>query len=143
MKETIAKCKECGGDFKIRAADAAFYDKINVPVPTLCPNCREQRRMCFRNERTLHLGKCDLCNKEIIRLQHPDSPLKVYCCDCWYGNDWDAAKYGRDFDFNRPFFEQFNELKKEVPRRNLHQIDSINSEYTNKSYNNENCYLCF
>src|SRR3989344_3138512 len=50
--------------------------------------------------------------------------------------------YGRDFDFNRPFFEQFKEHRFSVPRIALANEMSVNSEYTNQSSKNKNCYMC-
>ena len=72
-----------------------------------------------------------------------NKPYKVYCHECWWGDDWDFASYGRDFDFSRPFFEQFSELQKEVPRIALLNKRSVNSEYTNHSGDNKNAYLSF
>ncbi len=53
--------------------------------------------------------------------------------------------YGREFDFNRPFFEQYKELCLAVPHMNLftgYQYDE-NCDYTNYSGKNKNCYLIF
>jgi len=54
-----------------------------------------------------------------------------------------VVEYGRDFDFSRPFFDQFQELQLQAPRIALLTKNSINSEYTNHSDNNKNCYLSF
>jgi len=62
---------------------------------------------------------------------------------CWWGDGWDYSSYGKDFDFSRPFFEQYYELQKEVPRMALLNKNSINSEYTNHSRDDKNCYLSF
>jgi len=51
--------------------------------------------------------------------------------------------YGRDYDFDRPFFEQFAELMLDVPRLSLHNRANENSEYCNSTNNLKNCYLCF
>jgi hypothetical protein len=39
--------------------------------------------------------------------------------------------YGLDFDFNKSFFEQFDNLMKEVPRLQNYQTKNEDSEYTN------------
>jgi hypothetical protein len=52
-------------------------------------------------------------------------------------------KYGRDFDFNKPFFEQFEEMQKEVPLISLHQANNVNCEYTNYPADCKNCYMIF
>ncbi|MBT6068936.1 hypothetical protein HOG48_04225 [Candidatus Peregrinibacteria bacterium] len=139
------ECRRCTVEFHITDRDQAFYDKIGVPRPTLCHNCRQQRRLAQGNQLYLYKKKCDLTGKEIISNFHPDSPFKVYDMEAWFSDAWDPCDYGRDFDFNRPFFEQFKELWLEVPRPALqrgYQYDE-NSDYTNYAGKNKNCYLIF
>ncbi len=136
-------CQNCQKDFKIESEDFGFYEKMKVPPPTWCPDCRQVRRYAWRNERNLYRRNCDLCQKSTITIYSPNKPYKVYCHDCWWGDDWDFSSYGRDFDFARPFFEQFAELQKDVPRMALLNKNSVNSEYTNHSANNKNAYLSF
>lgn len=139
----MRNCKTCKEDFQITSDDFAFYEKIKVPPPTLCPDCRQQRRYAWRNERTLYRRSCDLCQKSMVTIYSPDKPYKVYCVSCWWSDGWDSASYGLDFDFSRPFFEQFAELQREVPRMALLTKNSVNSEYTNHSGDNKNVYLSF
>lgn len=136
-------CQNCKKDFIIEADDFSFYEKIKVPAPTWCPDCRQQRRYAWRNERTLYRKDCDLCGKSIVTIYSPNKDLKVYCLKCWWGDGWDPASYGRDFDFSRPFFEQFHDFQREVPRMALLSKNSINSDYTNHSGDNKNVYLSF
>ncbi len=49
--------------------------------------------------------------------------------------------YGRDFDFTRPFFEQFSELQKDVPRVALISLGNENSPYTTGTGYCKNCHL--
>ncbi len=136
-------CQNCKKDFTIEPDDFGFYEKIKVPPPTWCPECRQLRRYAWRNERTLYRRNCDLCSKSTVTIYSPNKPHKVYCHDCWWGDGWDPSSYGRDFDFTRGFFEQFHELQLEVPRMALLNKNSVNSEYTNHSADNRNVYLSF
>ena len=137
-------CLQCRASFEIFPEDEKFYEKIAVPAPTLCPSCRQQRRLVFRNERSLYHRKCDLCGHQLISIYSPDKPHTVYCESCWWSDKWDPFQYGQDFDFSRPFFEQFQELllKTPLPSINMNS-DNENSAYTNLSSNNKNCYLAF
>ena len=54
-------CQNCKKNFVIEQEDFNFYDRIKVPPPTFCPECRFQRRMAWRNDRTLYKRNCDLC----------------------------------------------------------------------------------
>lgn len=142
---TITKtCRVSGKEFVITDEDQAFYAKMGVPMPTLCPEERMRRRLANRNERFLYHRKCDLTGKQIISSASADKPYPIYDIDAWWSDKWDATSYGRDFDFNRSFFEQFDELKKVVPRLALQQQQPMeNSQYCNCASQNKNCYLVF
>lgn len=142
MKSEIKTCQNCHSDFSIDPEDFLFYEKIKVPPPTWCPECRMIRRMVHRNEKTLYKDQCDLCGQGIISTYSPEKPFKVYCRECWYSDKWDPLEYGRDYDWSRPFFSQFRELLEQVPRINLAQYsNSVNSNYANFTSNIKNVYL--
>lgn len=137
-------CTHCQHPFQITEKDQAFYKRMEVPEPTLCPLCRIQRRLSYRNERFLYHRKCELTGKSIISSFSTDKPFPVYDNDAWWSDDWDPLDYGQDFDFNRPFFEQFFELRDKVPRQAMQQQKPmINSDYCNCASRNKNCYLLF
>src|SRR3989338_3205391 len=138
-------CRNCKNGFTIESEDFAFYEKIEVPPPTFCPDCRLQRRMLFRNERTFYKRTCDLCGKDIISSYAPEYTGPVYCQKCWWSDKWDPYSYGRDFDFSRPFFAQFQELFCTVPMLALQNDDgiaSVNCEYNSDFAFSKNCYMC-
>lgn len=74
----------------------------------------------------------------------PAVPFTVYCKECWWSDKWDSRQYGADYDFSKPFFEQFRELLKRVPRPGIvHQGTIVNSQYTNRVSNLKDCYLIY
>ncbi|KKS58437.1 MAG: hypothetical protein UV23_C0007G0001, partial [Candidatus Nomurabacteria bacterium GW2011_GWF1_42_40] len=109
----------------------------------MCPDCRMQRRIAFRNERTLYRRACDLCKKDGISLYTEGAPFPVYCHQCWWGDDWDPLSYALEYNPQKSFLKQLRELRNKVPRVRLLSINSINSEYENNSSENKNCYLIF
>ncbi|MDA2922225.1 hypothetical protein MYX07_03080 [Patescibacteria group bacterium AH-259-L07] len=143
MKSETKTCQNCKSQFTIEPDDFDFYNKIKVPPPTFCPECRLRRRFMFRNERILYKRKCDLCKKEVISIYSQDKDYKVYCPPCWWSDKWDAQEYGREYDFSLSFFEQFDELMHKVPHVALIGIHKtlVNSEYTNQVGSLKNCYL--
>lgn len=146
-------CTQCQNLFMATEDDLKFYQKISpvingkqylIPPPEKCPECRVQRRMAWRNERTLYNRTCDLCQKSIIASYHADTDHPVYCSTCFASEGWDSSSYGRDYDFSRPFFAQFADLQKVVPAPALHhERANENCEYTNLTSDNRNCYLVF
>ena len=137
-------CQNCKTNFIIELDDFTFYEKIGVPPPTWCPECRLIRRLAWRNDLTFYNRSCDLCGKRMISLYHPEKKLTVYCSTCWWSDTWDPKSYGRDIDFSRPFFEQFRELQDVVPQWALFNDDgigSVNCEYTQNVTFAKNNYM--
>ncbi len=54
-------------------------------------------------------------------------------------------QYGEDYDFSKPFFQQFKELLDRTPRSSLQTVYTtmVNSEYCNIASYLKNCYLMF
>ncbi len=137
-------CTLCNGSFALDEYDLSFYQRMGVDTPTLCPVCRFRRRALWRNERTLYSRTCDLCKKAIISMYHPSASYTVYCQTCYFSDQWDPRSYGMSYDSGRPFLDQFSELLRAVPKRNLFQSGvSTNCEYQNFAGHNKNCYMTF
>lgn len=146
MNQELKQCQNCHNEFTIEPDDFVFYEKMRVPPPTFCPDCRMQRRMAFRNERTLYKRTCSKCQKNIISIYPSITTFPVYCYSCWWSDDCDPLSYGTDFDEKTPFLEQVKLLKLKVPRlQTANAVESrlINSEYSNSAIDLKNCYLTF
>jgi hypothetical protein len=141
----MPKCKQCNIVFEITDSDRNFYKEMDVPEPVNCPQCRLVRRLQERNTRQLYWRKCDFSGEKILSQYHEKKPFPVYDQAVWWGDKWDAATYARDFDFSRPFFEQFKELMNTVPQFSVFIIGGTreNSDYTNCAAYLKNCYLIF
>lgn len=139
----MPNCTKCATGFEIADADRPFYAEMEVLEPTLCPDCRRQRRLAWRNERTLYKRKCDMTGKDIISVYPVSAPFPVYSPEAWYGDSWDATDYGQEFDFSRSFFEQFHELQQKVPRLGNIIAHTVNCDYCNVVADCKNCYLIF
>jgi hypothetical protein len=72
-----------------------------------------------------------------------DADFPVYCHDCWWSDKWNPLDYGRNYNFNISFFEQFAELQNVVPRLALSAIKNSASAYCNYANHNKGCYLLF
>ena len=144
-------CKISGTQFPIYQSDVDFYDKISptfngvkytIPAPTLCHEERERRRMARRNEWSLYRSTCNASGKQIISMYPDNSWYTVYDWKIRYSDQWDAMEYGRDFDFSKTFFQNFEELNRVVPKKSLHIVASMeNCEYCNYWIFSKSCYL--
>lgn len=143
-------CAQCSQPFSITREHIALLEKVSptfgeekllVPPPTLCPACRQQRRVRFRNERAYYRRSCDCCQKDIIAMYPEGTPFPVYCNDCYANGDWDPLSYGMEYDLDRSFFAQFERLQNVVPRIYFSSKGNENCEYSNHVANCRNCYL--
>lgn len=72
-----------------------------------------------------------------------ETNLTVYDQEIWWSDKWNPLEHGMEYDFYRPFFEQYKELLSKVPLANLGNTNIIKSEYGNHNYDCKNCYLIY
>jgi len=140
---TTSSCQNCKNQFAIEPEDFRFYEKISVPPPTWCPECRNLRRMAWRELNPLYRDTCKLCGKSIISIHAPDGLFTIYCRDCWQSDKWNPMDYGRDYDFQKPFFVQYRSLMEAVPRPALTGNNLVNSDFSHACQGVKNCYYVF
>ncbi len=123
--------------------DFAGYSAV-IPQPLYCPSCRHQNRFSFRNEQRLYHRISAASGKKILSLYHPEplvgEPFQVMLEEEWRAQV-DPYAYGRDIDFARPFFEQYAELQRAVPRMSIVNLQNENSPYTSHTGYSKSCYL--
>ena len=138
------KCQNCKNDFTIEPDDFSFYEKMKVPPPTFCSECRFIRRLCWRNVRSLYKRNCELCSKTLFSM-YDDDGAPVMCVECWTGDNWDIYINQRDIDWDRDLFSQIFEILKIQPRIYQYRVGGnvINSDYANSIANSKNIYLAF
>lgn len=137
----VRTCQSCKVEFTIEPEDFAFYEKMQVPPPTWCPDCRFQRRLAFINERRVFQKPDALTGALAFSNFSPTSMVKIYPNEHWYSDAWDPLSYGREYDFSRPFFEQFKELFFNVPQMARTATNLENSDYSAVAGWLKNCYL--
>jgi hypothetical protein len=145
-------CQWCHQRFVVRPEDLRLLERLSpvvsghtfsIPPPRLCPDCRMHRRWASINELSLHRRRCSLSNQPMISSYRRQTPFPVYQTEAWWSDRWDPLAHGRDFDFCRPFFEQFQELQHAVPRLGLMRNSCENANYVNSSGWLKDCYLTF
>ncbi len=144
------RCRKSGKIFLVTEDDLEFYKKIspvfggksyNIPTPTLSPELRAMRRLAWGNSNYFYHRNCSKSGKPIISAYPASAPYPVYALDIWWGDEWEPLASGLEFDFERPFFDQFKELQERAPRPALMNRESENSDYCNYAGENRNCYL--
>jgi hypothetical protein len=93
--EHRGRCKEqCTEAFKITAEELKFYQRMNLPLPRFCPNCRNYQLLSLRNplhlwdrvcmcESEAHFHGQNKCMEEFKTTYSPERPEIVYCEKCY------------------------------------------------------------
>lgn len=146
-------CAVSGKDFAIFQSDKEFYEKISpsfggkkylIPFPTLCPEERARRRMAWRNERSFYKATCAVSGRSLISIISPDSGYTIYSPEFWLSDDYDFSLYAQEPHFSISFFQQFSQLHKAVPKRNIVVGGwSENCDYVNGVGGSKDCYMIF
>lgn len=146
-------CKQCNAQFEVTDSDLEFLKKISpvikdetvlISSPSMCHTCREIKRLCWRNERSLYNRKSDKSGKDIISIYSPDkNDYQIYDNAEYQSDEFDPVSYGQDYVAGRSFFSQYDELLHKVPRKSNNSIRNENSEYCNQTWQSKDSYLCF
>lgn len=138
-------CTNCHEPFSILPEDLKVYQVFDVPPPLMCPNCRQQLRTLHINQLNLFIRTCDATGARIVSHYPVDVPFPVHSQAHWYSDAVENTSFALDFDFSRPFFEQFAALQRAVPRPALFTdfLRDENSAFTNYAGKNKDCYLIF
>ena len=102
-----------------------------------------KNRLIFRNQTALFQRPAFPDGKPILSMHPASAPFPVMRSEDWNSDSWNPLDYGQDFDFKRPFFEQFKELRDRVPQIDKIAIRNENCDYANNLSDNKNCYMVF
>ncbi|MCP6719898.1 MAG: hypothetical protein KJI72_01045 [Patescibacteria group bacterium] len=128
------KSPYCLKEFEIIERDIEFYNLLRVPPPTLCPNCRRQRRLTFGHTIKLYKRSCDAPrhDEQVVSFVSPVKDFTVYDFKFYRSAGWDPLKYGQEYEVSEPFFDTYYEkLRSVVPQPTIIRDPyCINSDYT-------------
>jgi hypothetical protein len=135
-------CTITSKEFLISALEQELRKKFDAVLPTEHPSERMRRLLAFRNIHVLYNDVCDLCGKNILSIWGKDPKFPVYCPECWNSDKWEAPSL--EVNFERPFFEQFEELFNKTPHLSRLLVSPVvNSDYSNNATNVKNSYWSF
>lgn len=83
ITKQILICAETQKPYKVIPQELAFYRRLRVPVPRLCPDQRHAKRIGGRNPQHLWSRHCMKCDATIQTTYAPERPEIVYCDDCY------------------------------------------------------------
>jgi hypothetical protein len=145
-------CRQCSIGFEITDEDLAFLDKVSpifndkkepIPSPTLCSDCRLQRRLVRRNQIQVYRGTSSVTGKQIMSMFPEDLTVVQMEPEEWYKDAHDPLAHGKDWDPSQPLFSQLAPLLQVVPLYSLSVLSVEASEFSNNASFMKNCYLTF
>ncbi|HBB49640.1 TPA: hypothetical protein DEQ22_01425 [Candidatus Nomurabacteria bacterium] len=121
MQSETKTCQNCKKDFIIEPDDFGFYEKMKVPTPTFCPECRIKRRLNWQGYRIfykrMNLLLPHLCsNCRHFQRNKFRNPLKLWHRQCMCDKEHAHHKGRCDIKFetsyasNRPeivYYEKY------------------------------------
>ena len=138
-------CSECSQTFLFDEADLDLSRKLRIPPPTVCPDCKRQRRLAFLNYTSLYKRRCDAPGhtEDLISAIPLGNSFMVYDYEYWNSYVWEPLAYGEVWSAGS-FRDQFYALAKRVPQPVLtRHAGSVGSDYTLYGYNFKDCYFTF
>jgi len=141
MESETVQCEKCQRDFVILADDVPFYEKMDLPLPVMCPVCRRKYLLAFWVFGRFRIAKSALSGKTIITVIPESVPFPIYDRAEFVSDAWDPLTYGKDYDALRPFIEQFVELQSVVPRPHNTGIKNVNCDWTDDMWESKDAYL--
>jgi CxxC-x17-CxxC domain-containing protein len=79
----IIECADCERGYRITEGELSLYRRLDIPVPSKCPKCREARRFSLINKPRFYESECNKCGKKIKTMYDPSQGKIVYCESCY------------------------------------------------------------
>jgi len=141
MEQQIKQCEKCHKDFTIQADDIPFYEKMDLPLPAMCPDCRFKYLLAFWVFGRFRITKSELSGKTIITVFPESVPFPIYDRAEFVSDAWDPLTYGKDYDQSRSFIEQLVELQSMVPHPHQVGVKNLNCDWTDDTWESKDAYL--
>ncbi|MEK7122770.1 MAG: hypothetical protein AAB855_02835 [Patescibacteria group bacterium] len=117
-------CPITGLQFEHHELERKHYERFGMPVPDIHPLARGIQKMAHSNSWGLYWTVDARTGKKIMSCYDPAEHPVIYDRTYWMSDEFDAREYGRDFDFSRPFFDQYFLMVATIPKPNLTVLDS-------------------
>jgi hypothetical protein len=145
-------CRITGLEFLVSDQELELLHKLpelnsalgleTLPLPTVHPFEALRRMYVFGALRPLFKGKSVISGQSLLTRYNPDLGTKI-CSTEEFFDLIDNTEVGQDYDFSRPFFEQWYEVFRKSVQPPLNKSNCEDSDYVNGALNLSGCYLCF
>jgi len=140
-EQETKQCQNCKKEFTIEPDDFAFYEKLDIPKPDMCPHCRIKYLLAFWVFGRFRITKSALSGKTIITVLPESVPFPVYERSEFVSDAWDPMDYGADYDESCPFMGQLVKLQSKVPHPHQTGMKNTNSDWADDVWESKDTYL--
>lgn len=150
---TIRNCRITGTPFALADAELELLHDIprlnpalgSAPLPEPAVHPLEELRRVSSFGGLLHLYRGESVVSGALQLTRFDPALgfRISTSEEFASGEVDNTSVGMDYDFQRPFFEQWATLLRAAVLPPLNRVHCEQSEYTNAAMHLRRCYLCF
>ncbi|MBU1151887.1 hypothetical protein KJ632_03630, partial [Patescibacteria group bacterium] len=132
-------CLDCQKSFEISEEDFSRYEKLQVPEPARCVECRRKLRLAHWPYGIWQKRKCDATGESIISTYSSEARFPVYKREYWFSDKWDASV--AEIDWGKSFFDQLFELQSKTPHFHQQGKQNENCDYADDVWECRNCYM--
>ena len=118
-----------------------MYEKVGIELPTICFFCRVKQHLAFWPFGKFRKGKSDLSGESLITVLPEKSRYPIYILNEWHSDKWNAMDYGQEYNPDKSFFEQLQELQEKVPRPHQDGTKNTKCDWCDDVWSSKNCYL--
>jgi hypothetical protein len=83
ITDEIIACTTCPKCYKIVPLQLEILKKLNLPIPSRCPKCREAQRFSKINIPRFYDRTCAKCSAPVTTAFAPERPETIYCEKCY------------------------------------------------------------
>lgn len=141
MNAENRQCQNCKNQFTIDLGDFDYYERLDLPLPDLCPKCRWKYHLAFWLNGRFRITTSALSGKRIITVLPESVLFPIYDRDEFVSDAWDPLAYGQDYDPSRAFIDQLVELQAKVPHPHQTGTQNINCEWSDDVWESRETYL--
>ncbi len=136
-------CSLTGRQFSIAPGEKDLLARFDLPLPRTSPFERWLRMLSGSMPFNFSRIPCPVTGKQILTRWTERGAIRGADPDWFWSDECDNTIAGRDYDFSRPFFEQYMELARSCFAPSINRINCENSPYCNACVGLKDCHLCF
>lgn len=140
---TNHSCSITGSRFTISESESRLLEHFGLPLPERSAFERWLYAVGQSTPFVFRKVVCPATNQPILSRWSESGKIRGVSPEWFWSDECDNTSVGQDFDFTRPFFEQFCEVAANSYAPSMTRYSCENSPYVNASHGLKDCHLCF